>query len=87
VRFIDKFQLNIPKTRYKANKKRVSLCALCASVRKYSFFFRLSPNDDMIDLLCEAEMQSYYRKFGMSKAAGAFFRNYERQSGSERRTQ
>jgi ribosomal protein S18 acetylase RimI-like enzyme len=35
----------------------------------------------MVDLLCDAEMQSYYGKLGMNNATGAFLRNYERQSG------
>ena len=37
----------------------------------------------MVDLLCEADMQNYYAKFGMHKAVGSILRNYERQSCSE----
>ena len=35
----------------------------------------------MVDLLCDPQLQDYYRKFGMSNATGAFLRNYRRQSG------
>lgn len=35
----------------------------------------------MIDLLCDVNLVSYYEKLGMTKAQGAFMRNYGRQSG------
>lgn len=34
----------------------------------------------MVDLLCDKNLQGYYAKFGMKKAAGSFLRNYDRQS-------
>ncbi|MCL2812238.1 MAG: GNAT family N-acetyltransferase [Clostridia bacterium] len=34
----------------------------------------------MIDLLCDKKLQSYYAKFGMISATGAFVRNYDRQN-------
>jgi len=35
----------------------------------------------MVDLICDSSLVSYYEKLGMTKAQGAFIRNYERQSG------
>ena len=35
----------------------------------------------MIDLLCDAELQPYYERFGMRRATGMMARNYERQAG------
>jgi hypothetical protein len=35
----------------------------------------------MVDLICDAGLIPYYEKLGMTKAQGAFIRNYERQSG------
>ena len=35
----------------------------------------------MIDLLCDAKLQAYYRKLGMIEATGMFVRNYDRQAG------
>jgi len=34
----------------------------------------------MVDLLCDEELQGYYRQLGMENATGAFLRNYARQS-------
>ena len=34
----------------------------------------------MIDLLCDADKQSYYAKWGMKTASGAFLRNFNKQS-------
>ena len=39
----------------------------------------------MVDLLCDAELQPFYARFGMRPAVGMLRRNYARQSGSERR--
>lgn len=35
----------------------------------------------MVDLLCDPELESFYRRFGMSPAFGMMVRNYERQAG------
>jgi len=35
----------------------------------------------MIDLLCDTELQSFYRRLGMLPATGMMIRNYDRQSG------
>lgn len=35
----------------------------------------------MIDLLCDAELQSYYAQFGMLPATGMLIRNYQTQAG------
>lgn len=35
----------------------------------------------MIDLCCDDDLVPYYEKFGMFKANGMLFRNYDRQSG------
>jgi ribosomal protein S18 acetylase RimI-like enzyme len=35
----------------------------------------------MIDLLCDIDIQPFYKKFGMKTATGMIIRNYERQSG------
>lgn len=35
----------------------------------------------MIDLCCDDDLVPYYEKFGMIKANGMLFRNYEKQSG------
>lgn len=35
----------------------------------------------MIDLLCDEELQPFYRKVGMQPATGMLVRNYARQSG------
>ncbi len=35
----------------------------------------------MVDLLCDAELQGFYARFGMRPASGMMLRNYERQSG------
>lgn len=34
----------------------------------------------MVDLLCDIQLQEYYKKFGMSNATGSFLRNYKRQN-------
>jgi len=34
----------------------------------------------MVDLLCDIQLQEYYKKFGMTNATGSFMRNYERQN-------
>jgi ribosomal protein S18 acetylase RimI-like enzyme len=36
----------------------------------------------MIDLLCDAHLQSFYRKLGMKEANGMMIRNYQNQSGA-----
>jgi ribosomal protein S18 acetylase RimI-like enzyme len=36
----------------------------------------------MVDLLCDAELQPYYERFGMQRATGMFLRNYAAQSGA-----
>lgn len=36
----------------------------------------------MVDVLCDEDVQPFYTKVGMSKGHGAFFRNYDKQSGS-----
>ncbi len=36
----------------------------------------------MIDLLCDEEVQPFYARLGMRRAAGMMVRNYDRQSGS-----
>ena len=38
----------------------------------------------MVDLLCDAELQPFYTRFGMRPATGMFVRNYSAQSGSAR---
>lgn len=35
----------------------------------------------MVDLLCDTDLQPFYEKFGMHRATGMFFRNYDKQSG------
>ncbi|HQZ89279.1 MAG TPA: GNAT family N-acetyltransferase [Thermomicrobiales bacterium] len=35
----------------------------------------------MIDLLCDAELQPFYDRFGLRRATGMLARNYERQAG------
>ncbi|WKZ40110.1 MAG: GNAT family N-acetyltransferase [Anaerolineales bacterium] len=35
----------------------------------------------MVDLLCDMDLQPFYEKFGMYRATGMFFRNYDKQSG------
>lgn len=35
----------------------------------------------MVDLLCDTDVQPFYEKFGMHRATGMFFRNYDKQSG------
>jgi ribosomal protein S18 acetylase RimI-like enzyme len=35
----------------------------------------------MVDLLCDTDLQPYYEQFGMQRATGMFFRNYDKQSG------
>ncbi|MBN1873740.1 MAG: GNAT family N-acetyltransferase [Anaerolineae bacterium] len=40
----------------------------------------------MIDLLCDADVQSFYEQFGMYPAGGMCLRNYARQSGQEKTT-
>lgn len=35
----------------------------------------------MVDLLCDADLQPFYERFGMHRATGMFARNYERQAG------
>jgi len=35
-----------------------------------------------IDLMCDAELQKYYERFGMVAGQGMMFRNYDRQNGS-----
>ena len=34
----------------------------------------------MVDLLCDADLQKYYAKFGMMPATGSLIRNFDRQS-------
>ena len=34
-----------------------------------------------IDLFCDQDLQSYYKKFGMSTSTGMVYRNYDKQSG------
>jgi ribosomal protein S18 acetylase RimI-like enzyme len=36
----------------------------------------------MIDLLCDQDLQEFYRKMGMSKATGMMVRHYKNQSGA-----
>jgi len=36
----------------------------------------------MIDLLCDEELQPFYARLGMRRAAGMLVRNYNRQSGA-----
>jgi ribosomal protein S18 acetylase RimI-like enzyme len=36
----------------------------------------------MVDLLCDAELQTFYARLGMRPASGMFLRNFERQSGT-----
>ncbi len=35
-----------------------------------------------IDLLCDRELQNYYKRFGMQPATGMVLRNYQNQSGN-----
>lgn len=35
----------------------------------------------MVDLLCDADLQPFYERFGMRRASGMLARNYERQAG------
>ena len=35
-----------------------------------------------VDLLCDADLQSYYEQLGLRRATGMFMRNYDRQSGT-----
>jgi len=35
----------------------------------------------MVDLLCDTELQPYYERFAMRRAAGMMLRNYDRQAG------
>lgn len=35
----------------------------------------------MVDLLCDVNLIPYYEKLGMTKAQGAYIRNYDKQSG------
>lgn len=37
----------------------------------------------MVDLLCDADLQSFYEQLGMRKATGMFIRNYDKQSGTK----
>jgi ribosomal protein S18 acetylase RimI-like enzyme len=37
----------------------------------------------MVDLICDKDLQPFYEKVGMLKAAGMIVRNYEMQSGKE----
>jgi ribosomal protein S18 acetylase RimI-like enzyme len=37
----------------------------------------------MVDLLCDADLQSFYEPLGMRKATGMFIRNYDKQSGTK----
>jgi len=37
----------------------------------------------MIDLLCDEDIQPFYKTLGMSKATGMMLRNYSNQSGKE----
>jgi ribosomal protein S18 acetylase RimI-like enzyme len=34
-----------------------------------------------VDLLCDPDLQPFYEKFGMRRATGMFFRNYDKQAG------
>lgn len=36
-----------------------------------------------IDLLCDAQLQPFYEKLGMTKATGMYIRNYARQAGTK----
>jgi ribosomal protein S18 acetylase RimI-like enzyme len=38
-------------------------------------------NSYMVDLLCDTDLQPFYEQFGMQRATGMFFRNYDKQSG------
>jgi len=38
----------------------------------------------MIDLLCDASVQPFYQRLGMTKATGMLLRNYAKQSGLKR---
>ncbi|WP_204524730.1 hypothetical protein [Litchfieldia alkalitelluris] len=35
----------------------------------------------MVDLMCDANLQDYYKKIRMIKASRMIFRNYKKQSG------
>jgi GNAT superfamily N-acetyltransferase len=37
----------------------------------------------MVDLVCDAELQPFYERFGMRPVVGMVLRNYDRQSGEE----
>ena len=37
----------------------------------------------MVDLVCDAELQPFYERFGMRPVVGMVMRNYDRQSGEE----
>jgi ribosomal protein S18 acetylase RimI-like enzyme len=36
----------------------------------------------MVDLLCDTDLQPFYERFGMQRATGMYFRNYDKQSGA-----
>ena len=36
---------------------------------------------EMVDLLCDRELQGFYQRHGMMPASGMMLRNYDRQSG------
>jgi ribosomal protein S18 acetylase RimI-like enzyme len=37
-----------------------------------------------VDLLCDPDLQPFYEQFGMRRATGMFFRNYDKQAGTGR---
>jgi len=37
----------------------------------------------MIDLLCDQELESFYKKFGMKKTTGMMLRNFNNQTGEQ----
>ncbi|OGS08631.1 MAG: GNAT family N-acetyltransferase [Elusimicrobia bacterium RIFOXYA12_FULL_51_18] len=51
-----------------------------ALVRK---MFQKLKKSYMIDLLCDADLQGFYKRFGMQSSTGMFFRNYKNQSGKK----
>lgn len=38
----------------------------------------------MIDLLCDEDLTNFYKRFGMYKTQGMFFRNFNKQSGKSK---
>ena len=40
----------------------------------------------MVDLLCDADLQPFYARFGMTPATGMIIRRYDRQSGRQIRS-